>query len=70
MKKMNSEEELEKYRKWIRNSQGMTENTKIEYKEFPNPQELLKMSEDVCDKVEAKEVGNKGEEGNLQASVK
>jgi len=45
-KEFQSDEELEKYRKWIRNSLGMTENIKIEYKEFPNLDELRKKADE------------------------
>merc|ERR1712183_408817 len=50
MKNMKSEEEKEKYRKWIRVSLGMTMETKIEYKEFPPASEVLKMQNEEKDK--------------------
>lgn len=45
-KELNTEEELEKYKKWIRNSLGMTENIKIDYKPFPNPEEMKKRADE------------------------
>ena len=40
MKKLDDEDKLEKYRAWIRNSLGMTENIKIEFKEHPKPEDV------------------------------
>jgi translation initiation factor 4E len=49
-KELSTEDELEKYKKWLRVSLGMTENIKIDYKQFPNPEELLKRAaEEKCE---------------------
>jgi len=40
MKPLTTEEMKEKYRTWIRQSLGMSENIKIEYKEHPNPEDV------------------------------
>ena len=41
-----TDEQLEYYRKWIRNALGMTEYIKIEWKEFPNLEEMKKKAND------------------------
>ena len=45
MKPMETEEVRDKYRTWIRQSLGMTDNISIEYKQHPNPEEVKPKAE-------------------------
>jgi len=45
-KELKAEEELEKYKKWIRSALGMTENIKIDYKPFPSMEEMKKRGDE------------------------
>lgn len=55
MKKL-TDELREYYRNWIRASLGMTENIKIEYKEFPDPESLKQKAHEDKNRTEFEEV--------------